>query len=53
MLHMDVPYKKESLKQENIYECLRIYNIYNEKLNPLIHSESYVSKARRKFRGIL
>lgn len=50
MLHMDVPYKKESLKQENIYECLRIYNIYNEKLNPLIHSESYVLKARRKFR---
>lgn len=50
MLHMDVPCKKESIKQENIYECLRVYNIYNEKLNPLVYSESYVLKARRKFR---
>lgn len=49
-LHMDVPYNKESLKYENIYDCLRIYNVYNEKSNPLIHSESYVLKARRKFR---
>lgn len=50
MLNMNVPYKKESLKQEKIYECLRIYNIYNEKSNPLIYSEMYVLKARRKFR---
>ena len=50
LIHMDVPHKKKSLKNENIYECLRIYNIYNEKLNPLIHSESYVLKAKRKFR---
>ncbi len=50
MLHMDVPYKKESLKNEDIYNWLRIYNVYNENLNPLVHSESYVLKARRKFR---
>ncbi len=49
-LHMDVPYKKESLKHENIYDYLRIYNVYNKKLNPMIHSESYVLKARRKFK---
>lgn len=50
MLHMDIPYKKETLKNEDVYDCLRIYNVYNEKSNPLIHSESYVLKARRKFR---
>lgn len=50
LLHMDVPYKKDNIKRENVGECLRLYHIYNEKLNPFIHSESYVLKARRKFR---
>ena len=49
-INMNVPYKKESIKHKNINDCLRLYNIYNEQLNPLIHSESYVLKANRKLR---
>ena len=52
IIHMNAPYKKESIKHENIYDWLRLYNIYNEQSNPLIHSESYVLKANRKLREV-
>lgn len=49
-LHYDVPFKKENINKEELLECLNLYNVYNENLNPFIHSESFVLKARRNFR---
>lgn len=49
LLHSDVPFKKENINEE-LLECLNLYNVYNENLNPFIHSESFVLKARRNFR---
>lgn len=50
ILHMNVHYQKDNIHHNKIKDFIRHYNIYNEQTNPLLHAESYVLKANRKFR---
>ena len=50
LLHGNLPYKYEHLNQEEVFRYLEIYNIYDKKLNPIIHSELYLLKAKRNFK---
>lgn len=48
MLHNRMQSKRESLKHKDITEFLRIYNLYNEGVNPLISPVFYALEANRK-----